>query len=281
MSEKPMKVKRPALRYHGGKWILAEWIISHFPKHRIYAEPFGGAASVLIQKPRSYAEIYNDLCGEVVNFFRVLRDNGEDLTRRLSLTPFARVEFKQAYNPSTTDPVEAARQMVVRSFMGFGSTAASGRKTGFRSNSNRYGTTPAHDWANYPDCMSALVERMRGVVIEQRPAADLIAQQDSPKTLFYVDPPYVHQTRKSDNAYRFEMTDADHRTLAGVLKGVKGMVILSGYSGGLYTDLYGGWETREKKTFADGASERTEVLWMNQNCVNALAKETAQTQMFK
>lgn len=139
----PTRPRRPILRYHGGKWLLAEWIISNFPPHRVYVEPFGGAASVLLQKRRTYAEIYNDLDGEVVNLFRVVRDDGLRLRQMLELTPFARDEFKLSYETSD-DPIEQARRTVVRSFMGFGSNSHN-KLTGFRSNSNRSGTTPAHD----------------------------------------------------------------------------------------------------------------------------------------
>ncbi len=113
---------RPIVRYHGGKWMLAQWIIAQFPAHRVYVEPFGGGGSVLLRKPRSYAEIYNDLDGEIVNLFLMARDHGEELRRALELTPFARVEFMESYEPSE-NPIEQARRTVARSFMGFGSNA--------------------------------------------------------------------------------------------------------------------------------------------------------------
>ena len=155
--------KRPLLRYHGGKWKLAPWILRHLPPHRVYVEPFGGGASVLLQKPRSYAEVYNDLDGEVVNLFTVAREHGEELARSLELTPFARAEFDQSYEPGS-EPIEQARRTVVRSFMGFGSAGASGQSTGFRANSNRSGTTPARDWMNYPDCLRMVIQPLRDVV---------------------------------------------------------------------------------------------------------------------
>lgn len=139
-----MKLKRPILRYHGGKWRLAKWIISRFPQHRIYVEPFSGAASVLLQKPRCYAEVINDLDNELVNLFQVVRDSGHELISKLELTPFSRSEFLASYEQSN-NPLEQARRTIVRSFQGFGSNAH-GRLTGFRSNSNRSGTTPSHDW---------------------------------------------------------------------------------------------------------------------------------------
>lgn len=263
---------RPVLRYHGGKWRLAPWIISHFPDHRVYCEPFGGAASVLMRKPRSYAEVYNDLDGEVVALFRVLRepDLAAALVRAVSLTPFARDEFVLAYE-SSTDPVEQARRTIVRSFMGFGSNAHN-RPTGFRANSNRSGTTPAHDWANYPDALRAVVERFRGVGVERRDWSLTIPQHDAPRTLFYVDPPYPKSTRSdSGDDYNTEMDDDDHRRLAAMLRGVEGFVVLSGYACDLYDrELFADWQRSEKATHADGARKRTEVLWLNDSAAAAI-----------
>ncbi|MBG7380625.1 DNA adenine methylase, partial [Pseudomonas aeruginosa] len=181
-------VRRPILRYHGGKWKLAPWIIQHLPPHHTYVEPFGGAASVLLRKARSYAEIYNDLDGDVVNLFRVARDHGEKLRQALTLTPFARDEFEASY-VETTDPLERARRLVIRSLQGFGTAAASGERTGFRSTSTRSGTGPALDWRNYPDTLTAITERLQGVVIENRDALALMEYHDRPNTLHYVDPP--------------------------------------------------------------------------------------------
>jgi DNA adenine methylase len=272
-----MQIKRPALRYHGGKWKLAPWIISHFPAHRIYVEPYAGGVSVLMCKPRSYAEVYNDTWGIVVNVFRVLRDPemSARLREQLILTPFARDEFLvcgDAEIVNITDPVEMARRTILRSFAGFGSAATNAHhSTGFRSNSNRSGTTPAHDWANYPDNIAAFTERLRGVVIENKNAVEVILQHDTPKTLFYVDPPYPHSTRKmarGNAAYECEMTDEQHRELAGVLHSVSGMVIISGYPCELYDkELYSDWTRIECRALADGASERTEVLWFSDNAV--------------
>jgi DNA adenine methylase len=255
------EVKRPILRYHGGKWRIAPWIISFFPPHRIYVELFGGGGSVLLRKPRVYSDVYNDLDYEIVNLFRVLRDRGDELLRLLYLTPFSREEFILAYE-SSDDPLEQARRTVARSFMGFGGAAATaGPKTGFRACS-RLGTTPAYNWAHYPDALKNIIERLRGVVIENRPALDVIPQQDTDKTLFYADPPYLPSVRDPGTDYRHEMTEDDHIKLARVLRQVKGMVIVSGYYSDLYDELYKGWTRREKAAYADGSRPRTEVLWM-------------------
>lgn len=266
---------RPALRYHGGKWRLAPWIIEHFPPHRVYVEPFGGAASVLLRKPRSYAEVYNDLDDEVVGFFRVLRDPGQSalLRQALELTPFARVEFDAAYE-ETSDPVERSRRLVIRSFMGFGSdSSTSVSRAGFRANSNRSGSTPAHDWVSYAECFHLLADRFLGVVIENRPAVAVMAHHDAPTTLHYVDPPYVHGTRTSGkHAYKHEMTDVQHADLLAFLGTLSGAVILSGYPHPLYDEMLSGWQRIERKAFADGARQRTEVLWLNDRASNGYAQ---------
>lgn len=260
---------RPVLRYHGGKWRLAQWILSHFPPHRVYVEPYGGAASVLLQKSRSHAEVYNDLCGEVCNLFRVLRDPSQarELERLLVCTPFARSEFEQS-TVTCGDPIEQARRTIVRAFMGFASASASGQATGFRANSNRSHQTPAHDWANYPKQVALMSERFRAVVIENRPAVEVIRQHDAVTTLHYADPPYVSETRSQQKrnypSYRFEMTDEDHRELAEALRSVKGMVVLSDYASSLYDEeLYPDWHRVERQALADGARPRVEVLWLN------------------
>jgi DNA adenine methylase len=262
-----MAVGRPVLRYHGGKWMLAPWIVSYFPEHRVYVEPFGGAASVLLRKQRSYAEVYNDLDGEIVNLFRVLRNPSQarELVRQVKLTPYAREEFELSYI-SDGDPVEQARRTLFRAAAGFATGAQIQYGTGFRTGINRTGSTPADDWVSMPDVLDEIIERLRGVVVEHRPAADVIRQYDTPNTMFYCDPPYVYQTRSSRNAgctYKYEMTDDEHRQLAEVLHNCKGMVVLSGYPSELYGELYGDWTTVTRATFADGASTRTEQLWFS------------------
>ncbi len=283
-----MTPTRPVLRWHGGKWLLAPWIMSFFPNHRIYVEPFGGAASVLLRKERSYAEVYNDLDDDAVNLFTVLRDTekANRLLNLLDLTPFARSEFVASWN-ETEDDVERARRLVVRSFMGFGSNAHSdkgrgARTTGFRANSSRSGTTPAHDWHGFPMALPAIVERLRGVVIEQRPALQVMDAHDWPDTLHYVDPPYMHSTRSRKNLYdakhqyRHEMSDIDHVLLLGKLRDLVGMVVLSGYPNETYDHMLvakAGWGRFEREALADGARPRIEVVWINPACAAALAAE--------
>lgn len=264
----PQTVTRPVLRYFGGKWRIAPWIISHFPAHRIYTEAFGGAASVLLRKPRVYAEIYNDLDGEVVNLFRVLRNPAQarELLRQVHLTPYSRHEYTESYILAD-DPVEQARRTLLRAFAGYGSNAVH-RMTGFRGNVTRTGTIPAHDWAGWPKAAEAVVERLRGVIVESEPAITVLQRYDGEQTLHYVDPPYPTGTRGESGRYRFEMTDAEHRDLAQVLHSLKGMVLVSGYPCDLYDqELYPDWHRVSRDAHADGARARTEVLWISPNAV--------------
>lgn len=272
------KPTRPALRYHGGKWMLAPWIIAHLPPHRVYVEPFGGAASVLIRKPRAEAEVYNDLDGEIVNLFRVLRDplQAEELRRQLELTPFARQEFELSYE-THSNPVEQARRTVARSFMAFGSSGTSGRRTGFRADSTRLRGAPSRDWMNVPEAIAAVAGRFRGVTIENRDACEVMARHDAPETLHYVDPPYLPETRNlgspycKKGQYRHELTRDQHADLLEFVRGLSGYVVLSGYDSELYNTALRGWVRVERRALATGARPRTEVLWINRPSQDVLA----------
>lgn len=267
--------RRPVVRWHGGKWRLAPWIISQFPPHRVYVEPFAGGASVLLRKPRAYAEVLNDLDHEIINVFRVLRSEATAtaLRRSIDLTPWSRAEFEAAYEPAT-DPVEQARRTIVRCFMAHGSTSSRFHRTGFRAKAYRQNQTGAMDWTNWPDQIPLYVERLRGVTIECRPAAEILRQQDGPETLFYCDPPYLHETRSSfrwsRRVYAAEMSHAEHGALLALLTELSGMVIISGYPSPLYDAALPRWLKVEKETFADGAKPRTEVLWLNPRAAGAI-----------
>ena len=282
----PAPPNRPLLRWHGGKWLQAPGIIANFPPHRVYVEPFGGAVSVLLRKAPSYAEVWNDLDGELVNLFRVLRDptRAARLIELLRLTPYARDDFNASYRPARSG-IERARQMILRSFAGHGSDGASGQyRTGFRANSNRSGSTPAHDWQNYPEALAAIVARINpaidpansqraGVIVENRDALKVMATHDSPETLHYVDPPYLAATRaranrRPDNGgvYRHELCDSDHADLLNFLRELSGMVVLSGYPDPSYDAALPDWHRIERAARADGALKRIEVLWLNPAC---------------
>lgn len=226
---------------------------------------------MLLRKERSYAEVYNDLDGEIVNLFRVARDHGDELLEMVRLTPFARDEFDESYEQSQ-DPIEQARRTMVRCGMGFGSSALNTKhKTGFRGSATRSGTHPATDWRNSTENLRIVIERLRGVIIENRPAQQVCEYHDGATTLHYLDPPYVHDTRTWTNAkdaYRFEMSNDDHREFSRWAHALRGSVIISGYRCDLYDELFGDFETVECDALADKAVKRTEVLWMNAACMN-------------
>ena len=268
-----MAVTRPVLRYPGGKFKMAKWVISHFPQHEFYVEPYGGAASVLMQKPRTQGEIYNDLDGDVVNVFRVLRDPDQacELERLIRLTPFAYEEYKDAY-AFRRDPIERARRTIYRSFASIGSDGVSRRNSGFRGlKNNETSVTAAQEWARYPDAIQAFVNRLRFVLIEKRPALHVIKLYDRAETLFYVDPPYVTSTRsKSSVLYSKEMNDQDHKDLAELLHTIDGMVVLSGYRSELYSDLYKDWRMIPRSATAQNGKGRVECIWMSPNIKTTL-----------
>lgn len=285
----PPNVTRPALRYHGGKFRLAPWIMQFFPPHTCYVEPFGGAAGVLLQKPRAYAEVYNDLDSDISNFFRVVRNPEQcsQLITALALTPYARDEFDMAWEP-TDNCIERARRTAVRAQMGFGSAGATKDRTGFRIDTKRAYGTAQQLWAEYPASVSAVCQRLQGVLIENRPAIDVMQQHDGAETLHFIDPPYVHGTRvlQSGNGsyYRHEMTDDDHLELLASIKTLRGMVIISGYDSALYHEALAGWQTHSTNSRIAanrGAGIRREVVWINPACSQALLRNRVQRDLLE
>jgi DNA adenine methylase len=262
-------VLRSALRYFGGKWALAPWIIGNMPPHRIYVEPFGGAASVLLRKPRSKIEVYNDADDEIVYIFRIIQDpiQCRALMRLLRRTPYARREFELAF-ASTDDPLIRAQRAIVRTYLSFHHSALFDfRKTTFdcaRHRSNK-SCGKMSLWASYPRHLASIFRRLRGVLSEHGDALDVIRQQDAPDTLYFVDPPYVASTRNKAVHYRHELTDAQHVALLTLLQGVQGKVMISGYANDIYDDLLAGWTrlTRDHYASAGAAWKPSlEVLWI-------------------
>jgi DNA adenine methylase len=263
----------PVLRYHGGKFRLAPWVLSHFPPHERYVEPYGGAASVLLLKPPCGSEVLNDLDGDVVNFYRVLRDDTlrARLVDQCALTPAAREEFDLAFEPCE-EPVERARRLAVRAMLGYGSAGASKATTGMRifGGDGKHRKSDMERWARYPDVIASVGARLRSVLIECRPALEVMFQHDGPRTLHYVDPPYLHSTRvrASGSAlryYRHEMGEWDHVHLLSAIQNLQGAVVLSGYQSELYDNALKGWRRVECQSRASahrGTVLRTEVLWV-------------------
>lgn len=264
------RIQRPAWRHFGGKWRLAPFVLAHLPAHDHYVEPFAGAASVLLRKERSTHETINDLDGEIVNFFRVLREREIELMRAIGLTPYARAEFVNAFEVSE-DPVERARRFYVRAQMSFGGVRSSGHQSaGWKFNRSLESKRSCHarefaDIAHFP----AIAARLRGVQIESRDAFDVIRACDAPGTLFYLDPPYHPATRdrRWRKAYSHELDAGRWTDLLGLLGGLQGMALLSCYPHAETANSLeaAGWQCVQKDARTSGAGARVECLWMNAN----------------
>jgi len=238
------------------------------PAHKNYVEVFGGAAGVLLRKPRSNTEVYNDLDRQVFGFFQILRDKKQraQLCKQIALTPFSRDEFDLSFE-ATDEPIEAARRFVVRCTFGHGTASVNPDcSNGMRTGDHRAGKSYAREWTGLPAAIQAAGQRFQGVTLENLDFRALIPKFENPDTVFYVDPPYPLSTRcVHGKSYTHEMSDLDHRDLAWLLKQVKGKVLISGYECRLYGELYGDWIRHEKNTTAsgqNGAVQRTEVLWI-------------------
>lgn len=261
------KVVSPALKYYGGKFRLAPWILEYFPKHLHYVEAFGGGAGVLLQKEPARIETYNDRDGDVVNFFRVLRHETDELIRHIRLTPWARDEYELCLENSG-EAMEDARRFYVRLWMSLhGGTRLA--KAAWR----RGKTVKSPMRYIKIDNLYAVAERLYNVQIENRDALKLIAEMDTPETLFYLDPPYPASTRTDKNRYAFEMTDRNHIELAVLSQTLKGYVIISGYDCQLYNELFDekGWRRIDRPSLANGGIRRTESLWLSPRTASAIS----------
>jgi DNA adenine methylase len=270
------------LPWYGGKRHLATWVIESLPAHGVYIEPFGGAMAVLLAKPPSVIEVYNDVDEGLVNFWRVVRDPARcaDLRQRLMLTPYARAEhaWSRATWHDVADPVERAARWWVRIRQAFGGIPTT---TGWSYSTSTGGRSISRETSKFLNAIDvalpAVHERIRGIQIECGDWRKVIDRYDVDDALFYCDPPYVLATRGHDQraVYEHEVTDEDHRALVDRLLDLRGGAVVSGYDHPLYAPLvHAGWRVRRRKVFCrvavtkgDGALRRarrvrTEVLWI-------------------
>jgi DNA adenine methylase len=250
-------MKRPALDYFGGKWKKAKYIIQLFPPHKSFVEVFCGAASVTLKKPPSKNEIINDIHGEIVNFFRVLRERNEELQKLLLQTPYSRDEYYFC-RQLCENPLEQARRTCVKSWFGIGDSLDN--KTGFRVSLSQGGST-TQPWIYYIDHLHKYAARLRNVIIENLDYRELIKRYDKSDTLFYLDPPYLESTRSKKHAYKYDWSLKDHEELLAILPGIKGKFILSGYLDGPYNDLK--FNRSEFSGTSQSNQATREFLWKN------------------
>lgn len=259
-------IVRPPFAYFGGKQKIAADIAALLPDHSHYVEPYAGGLSVLLAKKPSRLETVNDLDGDIVHFWRMLRNRPEELARACALTPHSRAERSDALDrPVHLDDIERARRIWVCLAQGRTGTL---RRTGWRFDAaDSAHTSMPRRLDSYIRRMEAATTRLRSVSLECRPALDVIAAYGKGRrTLMYVDPPYLGQVRERN--YRKEMLSEDgHRELASALHKCAATVVLSGYTSRLYDEeLFRDWHRIELSTATSqgGAYEvRTEVLWSN------------------
>ncbi len=262
--------RRIVFGWYGGKFSHLEWLLPLLPEAHHYCEPFAGSGAVLLNRPPAKVETYNDIDGDAVNFFRVLRDNPEELSRQIALTPFSREEFWYAVSEPERkiSQLERARRFYVRARQartGLAQTATLGRWANCKNTSRAGMSGVISRWVGGIDGLGDIAERLLRVQIENRPALDVIRLYDSPGTLFYCDPPYLHETRGDSKAYGFEMDEEQHVALAGALRRVQGKAAISGYRCDLMDRLYSGWNRfdADAKHCHSIKQLRQECVWMN------------------
>lgn len=248
------------LKYPGGKWKCAEWIIEHFPEHKVYCEPFFGSGAVFFKKMPSYIETINDVDGNIVNLFRVCRKHPEELATAINMTPFSREEFENCYEIGVDDSIERARRTLVRYHQSFGTTNSS--KKSWRNVQTYGGPRCATMWNYLPGTVIEVCERLKDAQIENIDALKLVKRYNSEDTLIYCDPPYLQELRKK-NMYAHEMKREEHIRLLELLKESKSKVIISGYDSELYNEILKGWRTDERPAIAQMGLHRIEKIWMN------------------
>lgn len=252
------------IKYPGAKWSIAEWIVGHFPRHHSYLEPFFGSGAVLFTKGRSPIETVNDRDGDVVNLFEWIRKDPERLAHEIHWTPYARDIYDRAWERqyTETDSFQRAVDFYIRMMMGHG-FRTTGEKVGWKNDvQGREKSYATRHWCMTPEKIMQAAERLRGVQIENKQAAEVIERFNFPNVLIYADPPYVLSTRHGKQ-YKYEMDDRDHKDLIDILKAHRGPVILSGYESNLYADALRGWSKDETSARAQTAGKRKEILWMN------------------
>lgn len=285
-TEKQIK-KKIAFGWYGGKFSHLDWLLPLLPVAEHFCEPFGGSAAVLVNRDPAPIETYNDLDGEVVNFFRVLREKPDDLIRAIGLTPFSREEFEFAIDHQEDiklSNLERARLFFIRARQvrtGLAQKASSGRWANCKLTSRAGMSGAVSRWLGSVDGLPEIAERLVRVQIENAPAVEVIGRYDSSDTLFYCDPPYTHDSRGDINAYKYEMNNEAHRELAGALKSSKGMVAVSGYESPLMNELYKGWNKilGPVKNINSVRQPRQEILWVNYDINNKSLWKSQQTSL--
>lgn len=255
---------KAVIKYPGSKWSIANWIISFFPEHHSYLEPFLGSGAVLFNKPRSNIETVNDLDGEVVNLFEWIKKDPEKLAHEIYWTPYAREIYEKTYAKNVGGgSLQKAVRFYIRLNMGYG-FRTNERKVGWKNDvQGREKAYASYDWVHLPEKIMQAAERLRGVQIENMPAVELMKRFNYKNVLVYLDPPYMPDVRNGKQ-YRYEMySEESHEELLEIALQHKGPVLISGYDTSLYNDRLKDWYRSETTCYSQVCSKKKEVLWMN------------------
>lgn len=245
---------------------MAQWIIHKMPEHKVYLEPFFGSGAILFNKQPSRIETVNDIDGNIVNLFKVIREKPEQLANVIEFTPYSREEYYQSfqYLQSPLSDVERARVFMVRCWMARGGKTSD--KTGWRHNVDPNTVNAIPDWNRLPKRILEATKRLKNVQIENQDALTLIKKYNHDDCLIYADPPYVLETRTKRH-YAHEMTDTQHEELVKELNNHSGYVLLSGYDNDLYNDILKGWSKATIKNQTVTGKNKQEVLWISPTIV--------------
>ena len=259
---------RPAVKRHGGKAYLARRILSLLPPHEVYVEPFAGGLSVLLNKARARTEVASDLDAGLMQFYTTLRDQPETLTTRLVNVPYTAEAFDSAWYEDGLDPVDAAIRFLVRNRFSRG-----GLGKNFAWSDRMRGGQPGdkNGWETIQKQLPLIAERLQGVDLMYESAFDIVAWCATPNTLFYLDPPYLPETRTARQVYQHEMSTEDHEKLLKLITNIEAKVVISGYHNPLYDHALADWTCREfdmPNHAGQGKTKqrRTEVLWLSPTC---------------
>lgn len=249
------------LRYPGSKWRIADQLVSNIPEHKSYLEPYFGSGAVLFNKPPSPIETINDL-DDVINLFQCIRDHSQQLAAMIAAIPYSRKVYDSQFSIVSKDPVDKACAFLIKCWQGYG-FKTSGIKTGWkRDKTGRERAYNLSNWYHLPEWIEEIAERLRNIQIEHKPALDLIREFDSPDSFFYLDPPYLLNTR-SAKQYQHEMTEKDHIQLLETIVHCSAQIMISGYDTPLYNDYLHTWDTLRIPNQTTSGVIREEIVWMN------------------
>lgn len=258
---------KPILKYTGAKWRLAPWIVSFFPAHYHYVEPYCGSAACFFIKPPAEHEVLNDLNGSMINLFQVIRTRGEELAAAIAMTPWSEAEYELLEKDwFDEDELEHARKFLIRCWQAHGGTIYQVSK--WKHNGLNGRAFPVRLWRQLPDRLLAIVDRLQDAELRSKPALEIIEYYDAPNVLLYVDPPYIQSTR-ARKYYPYEMTDGEHLAMLEALKRHRGMIILSGYPHPLYDEQLKDWYRISTPAAAEHGKQQIEVLWLNPKATGA------------